>query len=130
MIEFKPPSLSAFRCRRVFHKCKRKQTEDYEEWFNRISDSMVNCSYGAFNDFMLIDKFMSGLNDYDLEQFSQKKLWSEKQLLLFIKELKLNSQKYVDSIENVDDLKIPKSVDAIKNEDTVSTLFMNCRQNK
>lgn len=130
MIEFKPPSLSAFQCRRVFHKCKRKQTENFEKWLNRISDSMANCSYGAFNDFMLIDKFMSGLNDYDLAQFSQNALCSEKQLLLFIKELKLNSQRYVNSIENVDDLKIPKSVDAIKNEDTVSTLFMNCRQNK
>lgn len=112
MIEFKPPSLTAFQCRRIFHKCERKETESVHNWLTRIKDSIVDCAYDSLHDFMLIDKFISGLDETDFEYFSQRKLWPQQETLLNVKDCELNYQKDI-SIECTENV-------IVKMENTVS----------
>lgn len=62
--------------------CHREQAENIEMWLNRIKKSIANCSYGVFRNFMLMDKFMSELNDEEFQHFSKKSSWSEERLKL------------------------------------------------
>ncbi|XP_031624092.1 zinc finger protein 664-like [Contarinia nasturtii] len=87
MTEFTSPSLVVFQSRRLFHMCQRKQADNITDWFDQIRAQITKCMYGVYNDFMLIDKFLSGLNDNDFEIISRSNLCSEKQLSNFVKQL-------------------------------------------
>lgn len=69
-ILYKTPSLTIFNCRKIFHTIQKCQTETLQEWFNRIQMAIVGCDFGQLGDFLVIDKFMSGLSDSIFEKFS------------------------------------------------------------
>lgn len=100
MIEYKTPSLISLQNRKFFHKCHRKPTENNGDWFTRLRDSVSSCSYGIFSSFMLIDKFVSELNDENFEKISKKSTWSEE----LIKCLKENELSAVDTEINKKDM--------------------------
>lgn len=61
MHEYKTPCISTFLCRKSFHTNEKHQNESIVEWFQRVFASIDGCEYGQLSDFMLIDKFLSGL---------------------------------------------------------------------
>lgn len=68
---YKPPTELALRNRKSFHACQKKHSESIEEWFSRIKKCIDVCEFGAHNEFMLIDKFISGLNETIFERLAQ-----------------------------------------------------------
>lgn len=92
MIKFECPSAIAFESRKIFHSCQRTQTDSVNEWLNRIENSIAPCEYGALNDVMFIDKFLSGLDGDDFAKLSQLATWSELQLRQFISENNLSNE--------------------------------------
>lgn len=84
MIKYQRPSLTAFQSRKVFHSCERTQTESAIGWLQRIKYTMETCDYGALNEIMFIDKFLSGLNNDDFGRLSQLSVWSEEQFRLLL----------------------------------------------
>lgn len=67
MLTYVTPSTNAFHRRKIFHSNERKQYETAKEWFHRIVEALDGCEFGGFNDFILIDKFIAGL-DYETIQ--------------------------------------------------------------
>lgn len=84
MIRFHRPSVDAFQSRKVFHSYQRIQIESPGEWLHRIRSSISTCEYGIFNEIMLIDKFLSGLNCDDFAKLPQLDIWTEELIFHFI----------------------------------------------
>lgn len=64
MHKYTIPSLAAYHKRTLFHSIERSPSEANDEWYNRILEVLQGCEYGEFTDFIVIDKFISGL-DYE-----------------------------------------------------------------
>lgn len=100
---FRVPSQLAFHSRQVFHSYQREKTENIDLWMLRIKHSIASCEYEKLTEFMLIDKFLSGLNNEDFKMFSQHASWTEELLWTFVTENKLqvpNNGEYVNSIND------------------------------
>lgn len=69
ILHYRAPSRAAFHCRQVFYSCQREQIESNEKWFRRIEECVDGCDFGTLSNFMLIDKFLSGLNSDAFEKF-------------------------------------------------------------
>lgn len=69
ILHYKAPSRAAFHCRQVFYSCQREQIESNEKWFRRIEECVDGCDFGTLSNFMLIDKFLSGLSLDAFEKF-------------------------------------------------------------
>lgn len=63
VLSYRIPSQEAFHYRKVFYSCQREQIECNEKWFRRIENCVNGCDFGRFSVFMLLDKFISGLNN-------------------------------------------------------------------
>lgn len=70
MVEYVTPSKEAFHCRKIFHSSQRDQGETNAEWFNRVIESLKDCEYLELSEFMLMDKFLTGLDKELFEQFT------------------------------------------------------------
>lgn len=81
-IIYKTPSHSAFHCRKIFHAMEKKPTEELEQWFCRIKAAITGCDFDNFSDFMLIEKFISGLNEKTFEKYAEANTLTVEQLLL------------------------------------------------
>lgn len=64
MHKYTIPTLAAYHKRKLFHSNERNQFEANDEWYHRILEALHGCEYGEFADFIVIDKFISGL-DYE-----------------------------------------------------------------
>lgn len=106
MERFKMPSKAVFQSRKLFHMCQRELAESIDKWLLRISSSIGTCEYETICDVMLIDKFLSGLNNEEFEKFAQNTEWSEK--LLFeavIENVSLIQNSYeCDDLNSIEDL--------------------------
>lgn len=63
MLVYHPPSLGALKCRRAFYSNAKLSTESTMEWFERIASSINGCEFNDFADIMLVDKFLSGVDE-------------------------------------------------------------------
>lgn len=63
MLAYRPPSLDALICRRSFYSSSRLPTESTADWFGRIAKTVSGCGFENFADIMLIDKFLSGIDE-------------------------------------------------------------------
>lgn len=63
MYEYVTPSKSVFQNRKLFHSHQKEQYETVDQWFRCIVNSLESCKYGKLSEFMLIDKFITGLDD-------------------------------------------------------------------
>lgn len=78
---YKAPSRAAFHCRKIFYSCQREKIESNEKWFRRIEEYVDGCDFGKLSNYMLIDKFLSGLNGDAFERFSQTQTITVEKLL-------------------------------------------------
>lgn len=68
MLAYRPPSIEALMRRRVFHSSSKELTESTIEWFERIVQTVDGCEFGNLADIMLIDKFLSGIDEAIYQQ--------------------------------------------------------------
>lgn len=81
MIEYKTPSWSVHQSRRTFHSNQRCENESTSEWFQRLFDSITDCEFGEWSDFMFIDKFIAGLNDEQFRDYASNATLSITQIV-------------------------------------------------
>lgn len=70
MFTYTIPSSTAYHKRKRFYSNDRNQYETNEEWFHRVFESLNGCEFGELTDFMLIDKFIAGLNDETFQKYA------------------------------------------------------------
>lgn len=71
MFDYVTPSISAYGNRKMFYSNQRNHDESTEKWFQRLFASLDGCEYGASADFMLIDKFITGLSNETFAKLPQ-----------------------------------------------------------
>lgn len=79
---YRIPSDGIQRNRRVFYGLRRKSDESISQWLNRVKSYIRHCEFSRFKEFLLIDRFVCGLNPNELATIQNlKKCWTVKQLL-------------------------------------------------
>lgn len=79
---YKTPSKAAFRNRKRFHATQKSNSESISDWFKRLQKFIGDCDFDEIYDSMLIDKFLSGLNENDFEKISLVPVWTVDELIL------------------------------------------------
>lgn len=60
--------MDALMCRRSFHSNSKLPNESTADWFGRIAKSVSGCEFDTFADIMLIDKFLSEIDQAVYQQ--------------------------------------------------------------
>lgn len=84
MIVYKTPTAAAFYHRQQFHATQKVPNESISDWFKRLQNYVANCEFEQISDYMLIDKFVSGLNETDFKKISQVATWTVEELVLVV----------------------------------------------
>lgn len=84
MMVYKTPSIEAFRNRKRFHATQKTHSESTSDWFKRLQKCLNNCNFDYISDYMLIDKFLSGLNETEFEKMLQVPNWTIDELILVV----------------------------------------------
>lgn len=84
MIVYKTPSRSIFQNRQQFHAAQKTNDESTSDWFKRLQQIIGICEFETIAEYMLIDKFVSGLSNSDFEKISQVLSWSLEELVLLV----------------------------------------------
>lgn len=77
---YQTPAEKVLQSRQNFYLSQKKNTESIPEWLWRIRDCVISCEFGEFNDFLLIDKFMSELRSDEIQNFKNVRTWILDQL--------------------------------------------------
>lgn len=83
-VAYQMPAEETRKHRNEFHSYNRISDETMDCWFYRIEGCLSGCDYGALRDYMLIDKFMSGLTEDIFKDFSHFEMINVEQLLSII----------------------------------------------
>ncbi|KAJ6649606.1 hypothetical protein Bhyg_04844 [Pseudolycoriella hygida] len=83
-MEYQTPCVTTFHNRKRFHATQKSLSESISEWFKRLQTIVNNCEFKQFADFMLMDKFMSGLSETDFEKISKVPIWTVDELILMV----------------------------------------------
>lgn len=80
---YKIPSKANLQQRIIFHDLKRGIGEPVEQWLNRVQRSIVSCGFPTdIRPFLLIDRFICGLNKAEMQILHSAGTWSTlKQLM-------------------------------------------------
>lgn len=78
---YKPPKKEILKNRKAFYDLKRKKSESTDKWLERIQKCIDCCDFPKFMEFILIDRFVCGLNKTEMEIILKTENWSLKQLL-------------------------------------------------
>lgn len=111
---YRVPSDGIQRNRRVFYGLRRKSDETISQWLNRAQSYISHCEFSTYKEFLLIDRFVCGLNANELESIKNvNKTWTVKQLLKHV-----NSD--IDSRPIAAELVIDNSININENQDIKS----------
>lgn len=93
---YKIPSKIIRQNRKIFHDLHRNDAEPMELWLDRVESALNRCEYPVFAKFLLIDKFMSEMNNDEIEIMVQSDIrrytWSYKQLREYISDQKYHQR--------------------------------------
>lgn len=84
MLVYRTPTAAAFYKRKQFHATRKQHTESISDWFKRLQQFIANCEFDCISEYMLIDKFVSGLNEMDFEKISKVATWTLQDLVLVV----------------------------------------------
>lgn len=84
MIVYKTPSTAVFHNRQQFHATHKVPSETTSDWFKRLQLFIEKCEFESLSEYMLIEKFISGLNDEDFQKISQVSTWTTEELVLVV----------------------------------------------
>lgn len=78
---YKTPTNEILRNRRTFYGLQRKNHEQVPQWLKRVQTSVRCCEFPTIIEFLLIDRFMCGLNKSELKGIQSVRSWTLKRLL-------------------------------------------------
>lgn len=81
IFSYRISSREAFNHRKNFYSCQRNRIETNENWFQRIRNCVSRCDFGGFSEFLMLDKFVSGLNSDIIERCRPAQALSIAQLM-------------------------------------------------
>lgn len=84
MLVYRTPTVSAFKKRKLFHAIQKEHAETISDWFKRLQQSITDCEYDLTAECILIDKFVSGLDELDFQKISQVASWTLEDLILVV----------------------------------------------
>lgn len=84
MLVYRTPTVAAFKKRKLFHAIQKEHAETISDWFKRLQQSIPDCEYDLTAECILIDKFVSGLDEMDFQKISQVASWTLEDLILVV----------------------------------------------
>lgn len=78
---YKSPSNEILRNRRAFYGLQRKKHERMQQWLKRVQSSIRRCEFPKIVEFLLIDRFVCGLNNTELKTIQSVHTWTLKRLV-------------------------------------------------
>lgn len=66
------PSFEAIQKRKLFYTSAKFTDETVFEWYKRVENAGNQCEFNHLHDFLILDKFVTGLNDGILKRLSEK----------------------------------------------------------
>lgn len=78
---YKTPSSEVLRNRRAFYGLQRKSEEPVQQWLKRVQSSIWCCEFPTIIEFLLIDRFVCGLNSKELKTLRRTHSWTAKRLV-------------------------------------------------
>lgn len=78
---YKAPDIDTLQNRQAFYGLKRGNQESLEKWLKRVQECIDCCEFPLFVEFLLIDRFVCGLNSVEMEIIRGTESWSVMQLL-------------------------------------------------
>lgn len=84
MLVYRTPTVTAYRKRKLFHATQKEQAETISDWFKRLQQSITDCEYDLMAEYILIDKFVSGLDEMDFQKIAQVASWTLEDLILTV----------------------------------------------
>lgn len=77
---YKAPQKDTIQYRQAFYRLKRENNESIEKWLRRVQECIDCCEFPIFVEFLLIDRFVCGLNNVEMEIIRGTESWSVMQL--------------------------------------------------
>lgn len=77
---YQTPSGVVLQNRKAFYLSQKESAEPITQWFHRIRDAIEDCNFGTLTDFLVIDKFFSGLDSDEIRWMRRTDSWSLDQL--------------------------------------------------
>lgn len=84
MFVYQTPTVAAFHKRKVFHATRKEHSESISDWFKRVQQFITKCEFDCMTEYMLIDKFVSGLNDIDFQKIAKVANWTLQDIILVV----------------------------------------------
>lgn len=84
MLVYRTPTIAAFKKRKLFHATQKEHAESISDWFKRLQQSITECEYDLTAECILIDKFVSGIDELDFQKISQVASWTLEDLILVV----------------------------------------------
>lgn len=83
---YKVPPNTIIENRKTFYGLKRRNSDSIQAWFERVRSYINHCKYPKIIEFLLVDKFMCGLNTDELESIRLVDTWSFRKLHEYLKD--------------------------------------------
>lgn len=77
---YEAPSNQILRNRQAFYSLQRKAQESVDEWLKRIQSTIRCCEFPTIIEFLLIDRFVCGLNRNELVTIRCGQSWTVERL--------------------------------------------------
>lgn len=78
---YEAPKKEIVKNRKVFYELKRREKESVDKWLQRVQKCIECCDFPEFMEFLVIDRFVCGLDNTEMEIILKTAAWSLKQLL-------------------------------------------------
>lgn len=75
-ILYKSPSEAAIKNRREFYALRKKRGETTKKWLERVCTHASCCEFLTLTEYILIDKFVCGLNNEEIESILNTDTWT------------------------------------------------------
>lgn len=89
---YKAPKKEIIQNRKTFYDLKRGKNESTDEWLKRVQKCISSCDFPIFVEFLLIDRFVCGLNKTEMQIILNTETWSLKQLLEYFLNQNINTE--------------------------------------
>lgn len=76
LVLYRTPSKAVIKNRREFYALRKKRGESTEKWLKRVRTHVNCCEFLTFSEYLLIDKFICGLNNEEIESIQNAHTWT------------------------------------------------------
>lgn len=109
LVLYRTPSKAVIKNRRKFYALRKKRGESTGKWLERIRTHAIGCEFLTFTEYALIDKFVCGLNNEEIEAILNTDTWT----------LNLLNESFANRVNRA----VPTAVNAVKGDQKQAVLF-------